>query len=59
MWIHGFDMYRVYLSTPGDLAGELDICRAAISEINSKEAMPREILLVSVRPATTSPTPSR
>ena len=41
-------MYRVYLSTPGDLQREQDACRAAISEINEKEAMPRKILLVSV-----------
>ena len=48
MWTHGFDMYRVYLSTPGDLGEEQDACRSAISEVNEKVAMPRKILLVSV-----------
>jgi hypothetical protein len=48
MIVHGFDMYRVYLSTPGDLAREQDACRAAISEVNANEAMPLKILLVSV-----------
>ena len=45
---HGFDMYRVFISTPGDLQREQDTCRAAISEVNAKEAMPQKILLVSV-----------
>jgi hypothetical protein len=45
---HGFDMYRVYLSTPGDLLREQDACRAAISEVNANQAMPLKILLVSV-----------
>jgi len=48
MIVHGFDMYRVYLSTPGDLAREQDACRAAISEVNANEAMPLTILRVSV-----------
>jgi hypothetical protein len=48
MIVHGFDMYRVYLSTPGDLVRELDACRNAISEVNASDAMPLEILLVSV-----------
>src|ERR1700736_234246 len=48
MITHGFDMYRVFISTPGDLAREQDTCREAIGEINAKEAMPRKILLVSV-----------
>jgi len=48
MVIHGFDMYRVFISAPGDLQRENDACRSAISEINEKEAMPRKILLVSV-----------
>lgn len=45
---HGFDMYRVFISTPGDLLREQDACRAAISEVNAGEAMPRKVLLVSV-----------
>jgi hypothetical protein len=48
MLIHGFDMYRVFISTPGDLQREQDACRAAISEVNEKEAMPHKTLLVSV-----------
>jgi hypothetical protein len=48
MITHGFDMYRVFISTPGDLQQEQDTCRAAISEVNANEAMPQKILLVSV-----------
>lgn len=48
MMVHGFDMHRVFISTPGDLAREWSICREAISEVNEKEAMPRQTLLVSV-----------
>jgi hypothetical protein len=48
MIVHGFDMYRVFISTPGDLQREQDTCRAAISEVNAAEAMPQKILLVSV-----------
>ncbi len=48
MMTHGFDMYRVFISTPGDLQREQETCRAAIGEVNEREAMPRKILLVSV-----------
>jgi hypothetical protein len=48
MVIHGFDMYRVFISSPGDLGTETLTCRAAISEVNEKEAMPFQTLLVSV-----------
>src|SRR5258707_7721538 len=48
MVIHGFDMYRVFISTPGDLQPEQETCRAAMSEVNEKEAMPQKTLLVSV-----------
>jgi hypothetical protein len=48
MMIHGFDMYRVFISAPGDLQMEQDACRAVISDVNEKEAMPRKVLLVSV-----------
>ena len=48
MVIHGFDMYRVFISSPGDLIRENEATRAAISQINENEAMPRKILLVSV-----------
>ena len=45
---HGFDMHRVFLSAPGDLEKERETCRGAISEVNSAEAMPSKILLVTV-----------
>lgn len=48
MWVHGFDMYRVFISAPGDLERERDTCRRAISDINEQMAMPQKILLVSV-----------
>ncbi|HLI85202.1 MAG TPA: hypothetical protein VKV17_14885 [Bryobacteraceae bacterium] len=45
---HGFDMHRVFLSAPGDLAAERETCRAAIAQVNESEAMPAKILLVPV-----------
>ena len=48
MLVHGFDMYRVFISTPGDLSREREACRAAISAVNESDAMPLKILLVSV-----------
>jgi len=45
---HGFDMYRVFISGPGDLERDREVCRATISEVNASEAMPYKILLVSV-----------
>jgi hypothetical protein len=48
MIVHGFDMYRVFISAPGDLEREQDACRNAVSETNEKKAMPLKILLVSV-----------
>jgi hypothetical protein len=48
MVIHGFDMHRVFISTPGDLSLEQETCRAAISEVNERKAMPQKTLLVSV-----------
>ncbi len=41
-------MYRVFIATPGDLQPEQDACRAVVSEVNAKDAMPHKILLVSV-----------
>ena len=46
--VHGFDDHRVFISAPGDLTRERDATRAAISEVNEKQAMPHKILLVSV-----------
>src|SRR6516165_2147251 len=48
MIIHGFDMYRVFISAPGDLARERDICMQTIAAVNEKDAMPSQILLVSI-----------
>jgi hypothetical protein len=45
---HGFDMHNVFLSAPGDLAKERETCRDAISEANASDAMPSQILLVTV-----------
>ena len=45
---HGFEMHRVFLSAPGDLEKERETCRSAISEVNDAEAMPSQILLVTV-----------
>lgn len=45
---HGFEMYQVFLSAPGDLARERDACRSGISDVNEREAMPSQILLVTV-----------
>jgi hypothetical protein len=45
---HGFDMHRVFLSAPGDLERERDAGRGVISDVNAAEAMPLNILLVTV-----------
>jgi hypothetical protein len=45
---HGFDMYRVFISGPGDLEQDRQACRDAISEVNQTTAMPLKTLLVSV-----------
>lgn len=48
MLLHGFDMHRVFLSGPGDLNTEKDVCRSVISETNETRAMEHKILLVTV-----------
>jgi|SRR5579863_4973665 len=45
---HGFDMYRVFISGPGDLERDRQVCRDAISAVNETTAMPLKMLLVSV-----------
>ena len=45
---HGFDMYRVFISAPGDLGRERQACHEAIAEINETTAMPGKVLLVEV-----------
>ena len=48
MLLHGFNMHRVYLSAPGELEKEKQLCREVISEVNEVDAMKDKILLVSV-----------
>lgn len=45
---HGFYMYRVFISAPGDLTVDRDVCLAALAAVNEAEAMPARILLVSL-----------
>jgi hypothetical protein len=45
---HGFDMYNVFLSAPGDLERERDAARNAISAVNADQAMPSKILLCTL-----------
>ena len=48
MIVHGFDIYRVYLSAPGDLGREREACYAAIAAINESAAAEHKILLAPV-----------
>jgi len=48
MLVHGFDMHRVYLSTPGDLDAEKALCRSVIGDTNEAETMAAKVLLVPV-----------
>jgi hypothetical protein len=48
MMVHGFDMYRVFHSAPGDLGIEMETCRGAVSQVNQDVAMASKVLLVSV-----------
>lgn len=45
---HGFDTYRVFISAPGDLERDREVCHDAISQANEVTAMPANILLVEV-----------
>jgi len=45
---HGFDTYRVFISTPGDLELDRQACHDVLAEVNETTAMPAKILLVSV-----------
>lgn len=45
---HGFDTYRVFISAPGDLERDREVCHDAISRANEVTAMPGKILLVEV-----------
>ena len=45
---HGFDMYRVFISAPGDLGRDRQACHEAIAAANETTAMPAKVLLVAV-----------
>jgi hypothetical protein len=45
---HGFDAYRVFISAPGDLEPDRQVCDDVIAEVNETTAMPAKVLLVSV-----------
>ena len=42
--VHGFDDYRIFISTPGDLEPDRDACYAAVSQVNEATAMPAKSL---------------
>ena len=45
---HGFDVYRVFLSAPGDLDADRQACHDVIAEVNEALAMPEKILLATI-----------
>ncbi len=45
---HGFDSYRIFISSPGDLEPDRQACHDAIAQVNETMAMPAKILLISV-----------
>jgi hypothetical protein len=45
---HGFDSYRVFISAPGDLEADRQVCHDAIARVNETTAMPAKVLLVSL-----------
>jgi hypothetical protein len=45
---HGFDAYRVFVSSPGDLELDRQAAHDAIAKANEAVAMPAKILLVNV-----------
>jgi endo-1,4-beta-D-glucanase Y len=45
---HGFDMYRIFVSAPGDLERDRETCHDAIAQANETTAMPAKVLLVTV-----------
>jgi hypothetical protein len=46
--LHGFDMYRIFVSAPGDLERDRETCHDAIAQANETTAMPAKVLLVTV-----------
>jgi hypothetical protein len=45
---HGFEAYRVFISAPGDLERDRQVCHDAIAQANETTTMPAKVLLVSV-----------
>lgn len=45
---HGFDIYRIFLSAPGDLEADRLACHRAVADMNETTAMPEKILLAAV-----------
>lgn len=45
---HGFDIYRVFISAPGDLDPDRQTCYDVISHVDASIAMPAKVLLASV-----------
>lgn len=45
---HGFDTYRVFISSPGDLDTDRQAACDAVSRTNESTAMPAKLLLASV-----------
>lgn len=45
---HGFDFYRVFVSAPGDLVADREVCHRIIARVNEAISMPEKILLASI-----------
>jgi hypothetical protein len=45
---HGFDAYRVFISAPGDLEPDRQVCHDILTQINESIAMPAKLLLVAI-----------
>jgi hypothetical protein len=46
--VHGFDFYRVFVSAPGDLVADREVCHRVIACVNEAISMPEKILLASI-----------
>ncbi len=45
---HGFETYRVFISAPGDLEPDRQVCNDALAAVNETTAMPAKVLLVAI-----------
>lgn len=45
---HGFDISRVFVSAPGDLEVDCQVCHRAVTGVNETTAMPEKILLATI-----------